>query len=666
MTRNRFVCFAAGLFTMFVAEASMFRNAQNQPVFGSLLFIILGLGIVLFSAGRFITSSIRDFRVSETPDTFRIRGRWLVLAFGLIFFTTWRSVQQPQQALLAEYMLSWVCAMLALLRAFGATIPAFQRREAFIVIGLFIVAFIIRVLDLNGTPHLMDQDEGLFALSGAAIRQAGFLINPFAPGVQSHPNLYQSWIALSIQIFGQTIGAARLPSALLGALGVPAVYLLGRELYGQRVGIGAALFTLSWPLHILFSRISLNQPADPFFGTLCFYFFLRGLRGKSGNAVNFAASGLCLGIAQLFYLGGRLLPIILLAYVIFLWLSERRTLTIRWRQVLIVPFAAFVVVLPQNAYLLRFSQPLTTRNWTNFLLSGSADVQTASGASLWQGWPAQLYNSFFALWTVPDHSWYGESSNLMGLLGGPLVLLGVAISLLTLRRYPLGILPLGWALAVIVGGSTLGLFPPQYQRYFPGVSAFALLVALGIVGIADVFMLKFAEHTNKDELVLALSTLICVGNLAFFALVFIPEKRYFANRPNEVTNQLALTMRAAADDHQQVLLFSNPYPHTNAAIEKVSVSSEVYYSNGVEDTTVVKYLMAGRPFTVIYDPFSIAQVENTINFHHPFVIIVPLIYRDSFDTLWKVEHPGGEPLLIGIHEDNNPAFLMYKSVTGLP
>jgi len=63
----------------------------------------------------------------------------------------------------------------------------------------------------------------------------------------------------SLRMLGETEFAVRFPEALAGAATVPAVYVLGRELFGARVGLTAALLAALLPF-----SISYGQEARPY------------------------------------------------------------------------------------------------------------------------------------------------------------------------------------------------------------------------------------------------------------------------------------------------------------------------------------------------------------------------------------------------------------------
>lgn len=661
------VALSSGLVTMFGSQLRIFYNPKNLPVDAYLVLMVIGL--CLFWIGAKGVSSLDSNDVSS-PGQLRIGAiqlhpGWLMMSLGLSMFTAWRSTLKPPQAYFGEHLLVWILSMLALVMAIRtennshqeANADPLHRRDYLLLLALLAAGLLMHIVGLNSTPYLLDQDEAIFAMDGVHVRQVNFLVSPFEPGSQSHPYLYQAAIGLSTGMFGQTLAAARLPSAILGALGIPALYLLGRELLGWPGGLISALFMLTWPLHVHFSRLTLNQTADPLFATLSFYFLLRALRGKPGNYV---LSGIFMGIAQLFYLGGRLVPLVMVGYLCFLWLRQRPLITRQWRQLLLVPLAAFIVTLPQNYYLLSFHLPLTTRAWPSVLLNnGQSDLNIPSGDIPWKGLGDQLSKSFLALFTTPDFiGWYGSSSNLMGPLGGPLLLIGVLLSLVVVWKYPQLSLPLGWALVVILGGSTFSLYPPQYQRYFPGVSAFSLLVGMGVIAIATGITNLLKRPQMRQDLGLSLGILLCTANLVFYVNIFVPERKYLANRPNQVTNRVAQEMLTAYDQGQQIILIGSP---DLAAAENTGTA---VLTAGVTDSLVVKYLMADRHYTVIKSAFTenwLAAVDRS----KPFTFIVTLNYGEAFLKFWEQQLPGGEPLLTKLQEDDTPAFYMYRSTTGI-
>ncbi len=608
---------AFGVILLCGGQLAMFRNPAGAPV--PLQTAAMLVGLVLFFCGvRGVPLTERDSPANKPVRSIpRLRIPLLIVSVALFGWTALRTLHAGIS--FWEQIGTWLAAIMLLVLAIRRTPVAFtlnpsERADKLLIVVLLLIGgLFIHCIDLDATPALMDQDEALFATEGAALVRDGFAVSPFAPGVQSHPYLFQGMIGLSIALFGQTFFAARLVSAMLGIAGVPAVYLLGKALFGETTALFAALFMLAWPLHVLFARIAMNQPADPLFTTLAFYFLVIGLR--RGNGRSFVLCGALLGVGQLFYLGGRLAPLVMLAWIVYTWMREPALIRQNWRGLLLVLAAFTLTALPQHLYLLVNGLPLTTRTWVSIAATGQFDWLAANA-------PDQLYRSVFGLFTLPDMSWYGQSSNLLNFTGGPLFLIGAALALALCWRKPNYALPLGWTFAVILLGSTFSIQPPQYQRYYPGVSAMALLVGIGGVALARAIGWLSNRLSESRALALACGGLVLLLNLLFLFGVYFPEAGYFANRANRVTNQLAWLMRDAVDQGKVVMLYRNPIPTTKTEFVTGGATSEIFNSLGVDDTNVVRYVMGARLYIVqdVTDESVRAPAQ-------PFAVFIPMLYR---------------------------------------
>jgi len=610
---------------LYGAQLAIFRNAQNNPVPFQLALLTVGLLLFFYRIRKmdFTVLFYQAFSIQTARS--KVKLSILVLAVALIIWTCVRALQPSIS--FWEQLLTWIAAISALLfsiRDGSGSAIKWRSLDTLIVSVAFAAGLLIHTVQLDTLPRLMDQDEALFAMDGVTVSKNQFTVSPFQPGLHSHPYLFQGLIGLSTLIFGQTIFAARVMSAVLGAVGVSAVYLLGKELFGRPTAIFAALFILTWPFHVLFARISMNQPADPVFTTLSFYFLIVGIR--RGSPRFFALSGVLLGAAQLFYLGGRLAPLVLVAYLIYSSLIQPNFIRQQWRNILVLCFAFGFTALPQHIYLLYYQQPLTTRTLVSFVATGQISYVFANA-------PEQIYRSFLALLTVPDPSWYGSSSNLLNFTGGPLFLIGTVVSILMCRRDPRYVLPIGWTLATIILGSTFSAVPPQYQRYYPAVAALALIVGLGGTTLAVAFTWVMNRTRERTSLIYAVATVVALLNFFFLTLVYFPEARYFANHANEVTNQLAWSMRAAADEGRQVTLYTNPMK-LDPAYMKDSLTPSTLASQGVENTSVVRYLMGERSYTVEFDAFN-GMSEQEIYLAPSFALYIPMAYESAVQRFVK-------------------------------
>jgi hypothetical protein len=107
-----------------------------------------------------------------------------------------------------------------------------------------------------------------------------------------HPPLVFLLQHLSMEIFGVSSWAFRLPSAILGTLSVLLVFAIGRELFGAATGVAAGWLLAVNANHVYISRMGLQESSVIFFMLLTWYGFLRGIRRPAWFVLMGAALGL--------------------------------------------------------------------------------------------------------------------------------------------------------------------------------------------------------------------------------------------------------------------------------------------------------------------------------------------------------------------------------------
>lgn len=637
---------AGGVLALYTGAIQLSGAALDAPqVSSALSMLMIGTGMVFFAAygtGLPLTA-VLTVEQPQHVQPFGIRWRWMALSISLIAFTAWRGAHEPPVVYVGEQLLTWLLGLIAFLQAvkpvpFGSRQPDTQplaRWEWWLVAALLICALLMRVVNLENVPYLMDQDEAMFPEEGAYWLRHDFMTSPFAPGILSWVRLYQVMIGFVVGLLGPTVTAARLWAAIFSALTVVFLYLLGRELGGWRLGLASALFMLAWSFHVQFGRLALNQPGDPLFAVIAFYFLMRGLR--RGSTVDFALSGMALGMTQIFYIGGRAIPFVMLGLIAWLWLRERPIIARQWRQLLILPLAAFIILVPHHYYLLANNQPLTTRAVTNILVNGQLENVIASGENVVDYLWSQVRNSFLALiWFGDGAGWYDYGGgSLIGVVGVPFFLIGLGVLLRVMWRYPKWSLPIGWMFTVIFLGSTLSNTPPHFQRYVIGDSAFALTVGVGVVMIAHILAAHLQRPQLFNALIFSVALLVCLGNLWYYVAVYVPTSNGLANRPNQATNALVREMLQAHRDGRQVLLIES-------------------LATGVENTLVVRYLMSDKPY-LLYDHDGISALDG----NKPFAIFAGLTRLDELRRLMFI-YPNGHFRTVYLREDGTPAFHVYE------
>ncbi len=161
--------------------------------------------------------------------------------------------------LLLESFNSTQCILaICYLLLFGLTIFFFVRKSKYFSWSLFFTALVLSILFGTFINYLNPWDEQFHAL---VAKNTGF--NFFKPQLFKEdlfPGTDQNWVnsavwlhkqplftwqmAVSIKIFGNSLFAARLPSAILFAFSVIATYDIGRLILNRNTGIFAALLLL--------------------------------------------------------------------------------------------------------------------------------------------------------------------------------------------------------------------------------------------------------------------------------------------------------------------------------------------------------------------------------------------------------------------------------------
>jgi uncharacterized OsmC-like protein len=145
-------------------------------------------------------------------------------------------------------------------------------REIALVLAITLLALGVRFWKLGESVRLM-VDEGHFALGVTYFRMFPDvkLLEPM-PTSASFPFIFSYGQAGMVAIFGRNFLGLRALSAVIGALTVPSLYLLTRELFDRLAACMAALVLLTFPPQVHYSRLALNNVADPLFGTLALAF----------------------------------------------------------------------------------------------------------------------------------------------------------------------------------------------------------------------------------------------------------------------------------------------------------------------------------------------------------------------------------------------------------
>jgi 4-amino-4-deoxy-L-arabinose transferase-like glycosyltransferase len=407
-------------------------------------------------------------------------------------------------------------------------------RAHFSLVIILLLAAVLRTWNLENAVHFY-VDETNFVEGILRLRKEPSinLLGPFNY-IAAFTWIYPYMQAGSVAILGTNLVGMRAVSAAFGVLTVAAVYLLARTLFDRKTALLAAFLLAVFPPHIHFSRLGMNNIADPLFGTLALAFLARGF--KNGRPMNFALGGVMLGLTQYFYEGGRLLfPALVLVWALigaFLWRPvhpshENMVIArvqraaplhfsfLRIKNLTTAAFAALLIGAPVYYTLLSWNIPFTMRlrnqglnvdYWADLLLSSADEGRLA------HYWRTQLSPPLQHFISLPDdsHFYYGGNTALVLPFMLPFFALGLATAF---RRFPAGSLLFLWLLLTALGNSLISdnAWSARFVVAFP---ALAILLALGLKPILTV--LERSRHRIERYAVVILVSVLGSAQIVYY------------------------------------------------------------------------------------------------------------------------------------------------------
>jgi hypothetical protein len=482
----------------------------------------------------------------------RYRWSWRLLitpgGIALCVYAGWHAY--PERTLVWDVLLLWglgICLTIVGLvpqgvaAAWWRTLLRSLRQEWrtwLMVAALCAAGFVVRTVRLRSMPYFMAGDEAQFGFEAVSLSdQLHWVYNPFQLGVWHHPRTVHTLMLVFIKLLGQTIAAARMPWAILGSLTIPAVYLMGRRMFDERIGLIAAAFMATFPLHVQFSRTAMDMTGDPLFIALALAFLTRALR--DGNELEAALAGLCLGLSQYFYFAGRIAVPLVIAYVGLYALHGWRAVWERAKALVIVGAVAGAVVFPNFYAMYADKERSYSPRLDQVSIWSTGNLELAVRQDrLKEYWTDQIQQSFLAYVHFHDESdVYGRYNPALGWYAGVPFIVGLVV---VLRRWhdPRFLVMALWAAGTAFLGGTLLVDPPHYPRYINVTPGLAVLVAFGLVALGIV-LLDLAESvfgllshirpirgltaTQRWLLPVVLGLLLALANERSYVIDYLPQ-----------------------------------------------------------------------------------------------------------------------------------------------
>jgi 4-amino-4-deoxy-L-arabinose transferase-like glycosyltransferase len=616
----------------------MLDPTQRWPAY---VVTVLGLAGFALAVRGFITGGLPRWATRILSAC----GRWLgvnplqvllLVSAPVLSLAAWLAAGDQ-----AKMLIPWAAAILWLLAILLVALGSRQRTagqeaerwpwpEVAAVAGIVLLAFLARALWLQRIPWVFTGDEGSAGMSAVDFVQ-GNQDNIFSLGWFSFPSLYFFIESLSVRLLGQTMEAARLPSAIAGSLAVLALYWYARSAFGRGVALASAAYLATFPFHIHFSRTGLNNIWDSLTAVVVAGGVWRGWVDNRRSA--FVLAGLALGLGQYFYPSARVLFVILLIWLVFAAWKDRGKMRQRLPGIVMMLLATLVVVLPLGLYYVRhmdqFYAPMARVSVLGPWLQREVEI---TQTSLWQVLWRQVRTSALAFSSLNLRGHFNDAPMLLA-LPSALFLLGVCLTLLNLTSLQHLWLVLWLAAAIAIGA--LSESTPTSQRYLFAAPAVAILVALPLVQSAQWLSKLWPRWQRLLSVAMALVLVIAMAKDVAFYFGEYSANRRFGDLNTETATGVAFYLDAQGPG-QQVYFFGPP-------------------RMGYFTHETIRFLAPDATGQDVNDPLTAPPDWQLVG---PTVFVF-LPERQPELQFVEQSYPGGSMTVVNAR-DGNPLFFAYK------
>lgn len=485
---------------------------QSAPLGGFLYLAAFALVLWAFLRGEWTPAPLPASQTNSDPLT--VRGIPLVLsivATGLAF------VLLSGNKFTILNLVVWLLSIVLFLRAFWLkeSRSAWQRfadslshiritRWGLLVLAVFALAVAFRIHRLAEVPPEMTSDHAEKLMDVFDIRDGKYSIY-FQRNTGREP-LYIYLSALIAGITGISFLTIKIAAVIGGLLMLPYLYLLGRELGSERIGLLAVAFAAIayWPGVI--EHFALRISFYPLFVAPTLYYLIRGLRRQRRN--DFILAGLALGLGLNGYMPFRIMPfaVVLIVVIYLLHVRDRavRRQTLLWLGLLAL--TSFMIFLPLARYATENPDIFGYRAFTRL-----GSVERPLPGPAWEIFFGNLWNAAKEFnWnngTIWVHSI--PSRPALDIVSGALFLLGLVLVLFRYLRSR------NWADLVLLLAIPLTQMPSILSLAFPDENpslnrtAGAIVPAFLLVGIGlDSLMTSLGSKKRRTILAWSLAGIL--------------------------------------------------------------------------------------------------------------------------------------------------------------
>ena len=486
-----------------IAQRS-FEPPNQNATFGVPLYIAAAALLVwAFLRGEWTPAPLPASQVNRDPLT--LRGGTFILAMlvGAAAFLMLGSnpfTDTPSNTFTGLNLSLWALSVFLHVRAFWLKEPqslwkkltdALSRIRftpwAALAIGVAALTLFFRFYHLSAVPLEMTSDHAEKLMDVFDILNGQYAIF-FIRNTGREP-LYIYLSAFIANFTGVSFLTIKLAAVIGGLAMLPYLYLLGKELGSERIGLLAVAFAgiAYWPNVI--ERFALRISFYPLFVAPVLYYLIRGLRRQNRN--DFILAGLALGLGLNGYTPFRIMPFAVVAIVIIYLLHVRdaqtRKQTLLWLGLLAL--TSFMLFIPLARYAAEFPEQFGYRAFSRL-----GSVERPLPGPAWQLFLGNLWNAAKEfnwndgnIWvhSIPDRPALDYVTGALFLLGAALVLIRYLRSrhwadLVALLAIPMTQMPSILSLA----------FPdenPSLNRTGGAIVPVFLMVGIGLDGLLTSF-----------------------------------------------------------------------------------------------------------------------------------------------------------------------------------
>jgi 4-amino-4-deoxy-L-arabinose transferase-like glycosyltransferase len=432
------------------------------------------------------------------------------------------------------------------IRSLQAGIRA-NRVELILLLAIVLLAFALRTIDLTTHPYPWSGDEASVGKEALRIINEE-VTNFFDVGWSLQPNWSFVPTAITELIFGNSILAIRLTSALAGTLAVLFIYLAARELFNPAIALMAAAFLATLPYNVHFSRIGVQNVVDSLMSSFVFWLLAKAM--KTSDRRYYYSAGAVAGLTIYTYAGTKLVLILAVAILFFFIIRQRSYLFSHWRHLLSFLGGSVISAAPQAAFFARHPDIFIGRlGQEGILFNGWLTQQAAqTGKSVAEILFNQFTRTTMVFIATPAlGNFFNSPYPYLTILGSILFLLGMAYALAYFWK-PQHFILLIWFWAVILFGGILTLNPPANTRLLMTTPAVSVFMALGTYKIVEYLQrFRLVPQRVVVPIFLVIVSVISYQNIKYYMFEY-RNNMYFQDANGEYAMEVGLMAKKMGSD----------------------------------------------------------------------------------------------------------------------